>query len=326
MIKKYLIYIGITVALGVISIVIYNNDKAGTLKVESSVFAVTDTMSISTIRLSDGISELAIVRQGNGWNVNNVLHARSKAVKALLNVIANLEVSSPVSKSMLPDVLNNFTYNALLVTVESLDGVLKEYKITENDSLRIGSFAMLIGDNTPYVVRIAGYDGRISKLFPLDYRFWRDNTLFSYRLADILSVEIEYTLHPENSFAYQFFGITDMKIKQLSSHKILNIEKNTARNFLLNFSALPYQLIDKQQSKHIYDSLILQKPFCEIRVKNIENKTKTVKTYQMPDTKNLGKININFMYAIIQDDTEPVIVKYVDLDPIMKSFTDFSSK
>ena len=130
--------------------------------------------------MSDGRASVSLERQGNGWAINKGFNARPKAVKVILGVLSGIEIGSPVSKSMLEEVNKSFTVNALSVSIESSGEVIKAYRIAENDSLRIGSFAVLSGDNTPYVIRLMGYDGRITRLFPVDPQFWRDKTLFSY--------------------------------------------------------------------------------------------------------------------------------------------------
>lgn len=324
--RKYRVYIWITIILATLAVILYTIDNQGTLKVDNREFAVSDTSSVTKIKISDGKSALTLERQGIGWTVNEQFNAKPKTVKALLGVISGLEISSPVSKSMTQDIFNGFSFSALSISIESSGNVIKAYRISENDSIRIGSFALLSGDNTPYVIHIMGYEGRITKLFPVDPRFWRDKTLFSYRPADILTIEIEYPLHPENSFAYQFFSPGVMKIKSLSNNQTISIDKNKARSYLLNFSSVPFQLVESVCSKMIYDSLVSQKPFCEIRVKNSGNKVKTVRTYRIPNPKNPVSFNNNIMYALIQDDNIPIIIKYIDLDLIMRNFSDFVSK
>jgi hypothetical protein len=326
MLKKYRIYILIIFVLGVLAFVLYMNDKPGTLKVESHVFSVTDTSRVTKIILGDGKLLVTLERQGNGWVVNRGFNARPNAVKMLLNVLSGLEISSPVSKTMNDEVTKSFTTDALSVTVESSGEVIKSYRISESDSLRIGSLAILSGDNTPYVVHLTGYDGRITRLFPVDSQFWRDKTLFSYRPADVLSIDVDYSLNPENSFTYQFFGPGDMKIKSLSNNQSVTIDKSKALNFLRNFSSVPFRLVDSKNSTILFDSLNNQKPFCEIKVKDTGNQLKVVKLYQIRDVKNPGRFNVNFMYALVQDDKVPVVVKYIDLDPIMRKFSDFNGK
>ena len=326
MMKKYRIYCWITFFLIFLAVVLYITDKPGTLKVEPSAFAISDTSSLTKIQICDGATTLMLERQGDGWIVNETFNARPKAVKTLLSVISGLEVNSPVSKSMTNEVLHSFTTRSVTVSAETSRRVVKSYRISENDSLGIGSFAMFSGDNIPYIVRLMGYDGPISRLFPVNPLFWRDKSIFSFRPADILSIEIQYPSHAENSFDYQFFGPGEIKIKSESNHQTITIEKNTARNYLLGFASVPFQLIEPERAKTTFDSLALQKPFCEIKVKDTGNHIKDVRTFRIPDPKNPGSFNINFMYALIQDDKTPVIVKYVDFDPIMRKFQDFVSK
>jgi hypothetical protein len=324
--KKYRIYSWITLFLVLLAIVLYVTDKQGTLKVEPGAFAISDTSALTKIQVSDGTTTLVLERQGEVWLMNEAFNARPKAVKTLLSVLSGLEVSSPVSRSMNEAVLNSFKTGSVTVTAETSGQVVKSYRISENDSLGIGTFAMLSGDHTPYMIRLMGYNGPITRLFPVNPLFWRDKTIFSYRPADILSIETQYPFHPEYSFDYQFFGPKEIKIKSEINHQAITIDKNTARNYLLGFSSVLFQLIEPERAKVIYDSLILQKPFCEIKVKDTGNRIKDVRAFRIPDPKKSGSFNVNFMYALIQDDKIPVIVKYIDFDLIMRKFQDFASK
>jgi hypothetical protein len=321
---RYIYYLLIAAVLLVIAFVLFLKDKPGTLKVDNGAFAITDTSVVTSVRFSDGKNTILLDRSGSNWMVNRQFNARPLAIRALLNLLKSFEISAPVSNSMKHSVLGSFKKNAVSVVIESSGEVLKAYQITEDDSSKVGSFMMLKGDNEPYLMRVPEFNGRISKLFPCDPQFWRDKVIFRYTPADILSVEVDYPASPKSSFLYRFLGFSDLEIKSLNSNQSIKISKEAALTYLLNFASVPYEAQVKWRSKEIFDSLRHEKPYCQIQVKNAMNQLNIVKTYRIPVQPTKGEFDLNRMYAVHQNDTVPLLIKYIDFDPIMKEFGDFS--
>jgi hypothetical protein len=325
--KRYKYYLLLVFVFLVAAIFLFLKDKPGTLKIDRMAFSVTDTAAITAIKFSDGKNRLDIERIGSSWKVNQAFYAKPLAIKAMLYVLMNLEIKSPIPNSMEKQILQSFNNNVLTVSVESSGKELIAYRIAENNEIKIGSFMMLKDDNEPYVVKIPGYDGRISKLFPCDLQFWRDKTIFRYRPGDVLSVEVNYPDKPISSFVYQFVGAGRIQIKPLNNNnKPININKETARAFLINFASVSFMEQVKARSHAIFDSLSHQKPYCEIRVTNAATNVNILKTYWIPVHGKKEKFDLYRMYAVHQNDTVPVIVKYTDFDPIMKEYSDFLHK
>jgi len=324
--KKYLNYILIASVLVIIALVLFLKDKPGTLKVDTDAFAVKDTASITSIKINDGKNMVVLEKVGSNWQVNRQFSAKPKSIRALLGLLTSLEINSPVAKGMKASVIRSFKSKAVTVLIESEDKILKAYQITEDDSLKIGSFMLLKDDKEPYLVRVPGFDGRISKLFPCDVQFWRDKAIFKYKPADILSIEVVYPARPKASFVYLFNDFNNLEIKSLNGNKIVKINKEMARAYLLNFSSVSYETQVKWHAKEIFDSLKHEKPYCQITVKNALNQPNLLKTYRINVQSKKGEFDLNRMYAVHQNDTVPLLVKYVDFDLIMKEFSDFSSR
>lgn len=324
--KKYRNYIITSVVLLIIAIILFLKDKPGTLKVAINAFAVTDTSVVTTIKFANGRSSVLLNREEGKWKVNRQFYAKPRIVKALLGLLRNIEISAPVSKSMKASVMHGFTTNYVSVEIESDGKKLRAYRITEKDSLGIGSFMMMPDNDEPYLVHVPGYNGRISMLFPCDEQFWRDKTIFSYRPQDILSVEVDYSRDPKASFAYQFLRPDNLEIKSLHEKSSVNISKEAARIYLSRFANISYEAPVRYRTAAIFDSISHQKPYCEIKVKNAQHQINIIRTYQIPVRGNNGKFDVNRMYAVHQNDTVPVVVRYIDFDPIMKVYSDFLMK
>jgi hypothetical protein len=324
--KRYRNYIILLAILLVVAVVLYMKDRPGTLKANSKIFAVSDTSEITKIRINNGITDLTLERTGYHWQINHSFYAKPRAIKGLLHLLANLEINSPVPKSARNEVLNNFIHKSVFVKIESADHVLKSYRITEEDSMKLGSIMMLKDDEEPYVVHLRGFNGRISMFFPVDAKIWRDKTIFSYKPGDILSVAVEYPDNPRASFIYSFFGNDNIQVKSKSLNQSIKISRETAKNYLAGFASVSYLETLDNQSKLLFDSLKNQHPYCEIQVKNTTNQVNTLLAYRIPMSQQKGKFNVDKMYAVIQSDTVPVVIKYIDFDPIMKDYSDFRTQ
>lgn len=320
---KYMPYILIASILVAVAFVLFLKDKSGTLKEDTNAFAVKDTAAITTIKFNDGKNLILLEKSGNHWMVNKQFTAKPGVIKALFSVLMNLEIKSPVSNGMKTYVMNNFRKRAVTVSVESDNGTLKAFQITEDDSLRTGSYMMLKGNDDAYLMQMPGFNGRISMLFPCDIQFWRDKTIFKYTPAEISSVKVEYPSKPKASFSYQFVNFNDIEVRSGDGKEVVKISKEIARTYLMNFASVPYEAQVKHRAKQILDSLRAEKPYCQIQVKNAENELNVLRTYQIPVQSSKGKFDLNRMYAVHQNDTVPIYVKYIDLDPIMKEFRDF---
>lgn len=324
--KKYRNYIILLAVLLVVAVILYLKDKPGTLKADSKIFAVSDTSEITKIRINNGITELTLERSGYNWQINHSFNAKPRAIKGLLHLLTNLEINSPVPKTARNEVFNRFNHQSVSVTIESGSRELKSYRIAEEDSMRLGSVMILKDDAEPYVVHLRGFEGRISMLLPVDAKIWRDKTIFSYKPGDILSVKVEYPDNPRASFMYTFFGPDNIQVKSQSAKQSIKISRETAKNYLTGFASVSYlEQLDKQ-SKLLIDSLKRQHPYCEIQIKNSINQVNTVLTYRIPIPQQKGKFNVDRMYAVIQNDTVPVLIKYIDFDPIMKDYNDFRTQ
>lgn len=323
---KNLGYIAIVLVLLVVAAILYFKDSPGTLKLRNDAFAVTDTSVVTSVRFSDGKNSVTLDRNGSNWTVNRQFNARPLAVKALLGLLNSFEIGAPVSGSMQGAVNKSFEKGALSVEIESNSKILKAYQIVEDVNTKVGSFMMLRGDDEPYLVKLPGYDGRIIRLFPTNQQFWRDNIIFRYTPADILSVDVDYPSDPKASFSYQFKGPNGLEIRSRQGSKVLNISKEAARTYLMGFASVPFEMQVKNRSKEIFDSLNHAKPYCQIQVKNAGNQTNIIKTYRIAVRSQSGGFDVNRMYAVHQNDTVPLIVKFIDFDPIMKEFDDFSGR
>jgi hypothetical protein len=321
--KKYKYHLLAVAVLLVAAIIIKLNDKSGTLKASRDHFAVTDTSKIESVLIKNPAQQVLLERTTSGWQVNQKFNARRQAIKALMNQLMNIEISAPVNKSMKTIALQSFAGKGLTIIIKSTNGHEFVYQIAENDSLS-GTLAKIPDENEPYLVSLPGYRGPLTLLFPLAEEVWRDNTLYRYKPSDIISIEITYPEATASSFRYHFVSQKELRIERPDGSQPINIDKETARNYLLNFALVTWEKVRNRASKPIIDSLKLQKELCRIDIKTQAEKTNSIRLFRIPEAQKSNKFDPNKMYAVSQNDTVVMQVKYIDFDPIMKTYSDFT--
>ena len=323
--KKNLYFILVAVVLLVVA-VIYFKDKSGTLNIDSKAFSISDTAAISNITIQNNGIGLVFDRRGTTWLVNEKYKVKQRAIDALMSSLMNFEVMAPVSKNKSAQVLDNMRKRPIVITIRSYSKIVKKFYVTDGDSLHNGSYMMLDGQDKPFAVHMAGFEGRLSVFFTTDPFIWRDRVIFCYQPGEILFVEVSYPAHYTNSFVMNTSNGDHLQVKSMETNALKTVSKETAMHFLMNFAMVPFEWIYSAKIHAISDSLSRQKPYCEIRVKDTDNRINTLRTYRIPDPSRSGSFDPNKMYAIQQYDSIPLYVKFVDLDPILKTYQDFKTE
>ena len=324
--KKNYYYIGIASILLIIAAYFYCSDSTGTLSIERHAFAVLDTADISNITIENNGQKLIFDKVGKSWLIDNKYRVKKIAINSLISSLMNFEVLTLVPKKQEAKILQNMRDHPISVTIRSLDKILKKYQITDGDSLKIGSYMMLEGQERPYAVHMAGFEGRLSIFFNVNTFIWRDRVAFSYQPGEIQYVEVLYPLQTDASFTMNASGSENLLVKSVETNEVKKISEETAQNFLMRFSYVPFDWIFSGNIHSIADSIAKVKPYCEIRVKDTENRMNVLRTYRIPDKFKKGNFNPDKLYAVLQSDSIPLLVKYVDLDPIFKTYNDFKKQ
>ena len=321
--KKYIYYITLTSVLIVIAIILLLTDKKGTLKFDYTGFSVKDTLNIISIRIQKNNSFLVLERKAGRWTVNKKYNANTHLINKLLDCIRNVEVAAPVPKHMKNEIIYRMRDSSIVVSISSQSKIVRMFRFIDSQLLNGESIAIIEGENEPYVVHSSGFENKLSKIFTTNALMWRERLLFHYKPYEIKEVTLDYNQKSESSFILKVSG-EDYFLQQFPvSNKITKISKEKGLQYFLNFKSVPFHWIYPARLKYVSDSLSNQPPFCKIKVTDIDNQVNIVNIYQIPEANKKGGFNLDKMYAQFQRDSIPVIVKYIDIDPIIKEFSDF---
>jgi hypothetical protein len=323
--KKYRNYIIITAILALAALYFILKEQSGTLKLDVHYFALSDTTEISRIEISSRADTVVLQQTGDNWVVNQTYNAKIKLIKGIMGLLTTMEINAPVPKKFRQVVLNEFNRKSIHVKFESNTQTLKEFEICDIDSLQLGSFIKKPDSNDVYIVRIPGFNNPLTLFFPDNIQVWREKVIFRYKPWEILTIHVDYPSMHQASFILDLSNPKQIALRNNQNSKPVLLNKDNITPYLLNFQSIPFHSLPVYK-RGLIDSLKKSTPYCIISVKNIDNQLNKLCTYTVPTHGKSGKIDLFKMYAVIQNDTIPFILKYTDIDPVMKKFSDMGNK
>lgn len=339
----------IAILLLIISVVLVSKQSNSTFNGKESNFAVTDTSTVTKMFLADKLGNQITIEKNakNVWIVNDSLEALQEKVFSALKTLKQIKVQKPVPKAMHNNVVSRLAARSVKVEIYqtvyriNLFDVVKLFPYEKNTRTmyiggetadKLGTFFLMKGAESPYIVYIPGFRGFVSTRFTAKLSDWRTHKVFQAAIKDIDYVEIKYNREPEQSFrienienrAFKLYDIKNQKyVPQFDTIKV--IEYLTAyRNIRFD------RLLNLEMELQEQDSIRKVFPTHEITVKKISGDQQVVKTRYMPANGLLGlddkplDHNPDQMYAVINNGEDLVTIQFFVFDKILKKLGHFT--
>ncbi|OJW79637.1 MAG: hypothetical protein BGO69_12985 [Bacteroidetes bacterium 46-16] len=200
--QKTLLYLVLLAVLGFgVYYFLFSNNESG-FSSKDAAFNVRDTGVIGKIFITDNSGESVLLERSNkGWIVNKEYKAMASPINTLLQTLARQVAAYPASKKVHNNVIKDMTGNALKVELYNRSGEkMRVFYIGGQVHDDDGSYMLMEGAETPYVVKVPGFTGYLSPRYPIKIEDWRDRNVFDIPAADIRSVSVQYPSEPLNSF------------------------------------------------------------------------------------------------------------------------------
>ena len=338
--KNKTIIILAIVLIAIAVLLIWNNRYLTTLRGESADFQVWDTASITKVYLADRMDhETLLERTDQGWTLNGIYKAHPKKINQLFYTLYKVRVRMPVSVASHDNIITQMASRSTKVELYqvvpriNLFNVIKLFPhetrskvfyVGESTMDNSGTFMLREGADQAYIVYIPGFRGYISTRFTADPDDWRDHTIFHETLANIQSVTIEFGDNPMRSFRIDNTGRHQYQLTRLGDNQTLPIDTLKVINLLSSFSDVRFEaLINSTTPQQRMDSILNSQFLHRITLVNKANDTVSMKTYskrvqrilEIPEEQHA--IDVDRMYAFINDDRDFVLVQYYVFDKML---------
>ncbi|MCK4852720.1 MAG: hypothetical protein KAT31_00625 [Bacteroidales bacterium] len=327
---KYRISLLLLAVLVAVSAYLLLAKRSGTYSRSAVEFAVKDTSQILSVEISGRGEGVILVRDRHVWRVNGSTPVRKDHMSGLLVMLSRLEVNSPASRARSEEIRKQLQVAGKQVSITRVRGPVKEYTVFHDALEGDATYMMLEESDTPFRMGVRGYNRRnLAELYVTDERFWRDNVIFQY-----LPEQIEYISLQNN----------------LDRAKTYHLARNKAGDFKMSTGTVPadwFSPVEEKLHQFLgYFYLVKFEAYADLR-QNTENfyeyndepdyvvevnSTTGIKTVLrlfpvfIVDPAGNNKMDLNVLYAKIDDWEEMVVLKYLEIDPLLKDPRYFQSK
>jgi hypothetical protein len=256
----------------------------GTLKVDETAFAVTDTSNIGKIFIADmEAKKIVLERTKDGWMVNQKYQVRNDYIEKLLSTIKNVTVNYPVAGSAQSTVVKEMASNNKKIEIYDRSGrLIKSYYVGNPSLDQLGTYMMMEGAEKPYVTVIPGFQGTLDTRYSTDESQVRSGVIYNYRVNQLKSVSVSYSSKPDSSFMIEVIGPDSFQLKNNSGQVLAKYNKQKIHQYLDYYKFVNCEAFMNDLPKK--DSILQTQPICTITVTDRSNQAHTTVIYNMPRT------------------------------------------
>ncbi len=285
-------------------------------------FQVKDTKKIRRIVFRRDTTLLELQKKDGVWQVNGHWKVRPRAVKALMKVLGEMEVRSPLSGKLLRQVLDDTTSIRTEVTVYGRLLPQKRFTVYLNSGIPGGNMMRLHGKKKWYILEVPGEDFNPATLFVTDPYYWRDLTLFHYLPGEVTGVELRYGDKTKKGFRAGIDTLTGSVIFIPFDTSLAGrpVDSGKVRRFLTYFQDLSADAWDHHTTGEQVDSILKEKPLYEVKVEAAGRKTFRMLVFPLRrKDRSTGKARMDpdVARAWVDPPGEMVLIKYFRIDPFL---------
>jgi hypothetical protein len=338
----------IVIVLALIALYFTTKNRRDTLSKEIAEFAISDTASVTKLFLADmrGNSVVLTKVEPGYWTLNDTLTARIESINRLLASMLRMTIQSPVPRPSYNTVITNLATNSVKVEVYKIKpriNIFNKIKLYPREKLtkvyfvgtptadHLGTYMLMEGSETPFIVYLPGLRGYLSARFSAFPSDWRDHTIFSKNPHEIKSIQVDFPYSPEESFVLEKYNRNEMALKSLKQDKeIILFDTTRLITFINAYRNIRYEGIVEYDAPINIDSIIQSLPLHIIKVTDTTGAVQTVKTFRRA---NIGRImydeyepfeyDPDRLYALINEGKDMVLIQYFVFDPITRPLSFF---
>ncbi len=324
--KKYATYLVLLAVLVAVSVLLLTSRGKGTYRKADRDFAVRDTSAVNTVEISRESDTLILAREGSSWRVNGIYAARAERMKGLMILLSRLEVRAPAPKSGRERIAASLAAKGKNVHILLDGGTGKSYRIYY-DSTDDASYMQMARSEIPFAMDVRGYRERnLDELYVLDARYWRDNTILDFLPEQIKRVSLENMREPSSSFHLD----RDESGSFMLARRILPgswtvPDRERLAQYLHYFSNVRFESFTGMQQLSREGKSVGEEPEFILTLVSTDMHRVRIEIFTLySDDGEGGRVeDLNRVVARAGKMNESVILKYVEIDPLLKPYSYF---
>lgn len=284
---------------------------------KNSGFSSVPENSITKIELSDDQKKISLEKKEDEWKLNGYMETRTNSILFLLRVLTEISIKSPVSDELFNREVTERGIQPVRVKVYEGRRILRSFLVYKTLSNTYGNVMKLREGSRPFICHVPGFDGEIGSAFILNETFWQPFLLFKYLPSEINSVTMAFNNEPESSFLIRnsegSFSLYD------PVNKLEGWDTSRIMRYLTYFTYVPFESWASELSVREKTSISNSVPICRISLTTAKGDNDVLTLWGRTTIENgIEKADSDRLWGKTDNNDEFVIVRYIDIDPLLK--------
>ncbi len=284
----------------------------------NSDFHVEDIDRVTGVAITDATNNVGLEKKGGKWYVNGDMETRTQAMDFLLKTLKDIRIKSPVSSELFSGIYSDNNTSHIEVNVYHGNKTIRSFHIYRNNMNGMPGIMMRNKRSKPYFMHIPGYDTDPCLHFVTDERFWMPFIVFRIRPDEIDRVEFVNRSKPDSSFSIVQQG--GRKTFFSPDYQNKRADSLTINRYLSYFSYVPFETWAFDLDSARKDSIVRSEPRHELMLIDRKGDSTQLLTWPRLDEGSGGHmIDTDRLWASINGGKDLFIIKYYDMDPLIKN-------
>jgi len=309
--------ITVTTIVLLVLIVILSRERSPFGKSNSSFSSVPEK-SITRIEMSDDHSRIVLEKRDDVWILNGNRETRKNSVLFLLKILSDISIKSPVSEELFNREINELGIRPVRVKVYEGRKILKSFLVYKTSANSYGNVMKLREGSKPFICYVPGFDSDIGSAFTLKEAFWQPFTLFRHLPSEISSVTVTHINDPGSSFMIRndegSLSLYD-PVNKLAGWDTSRIMRYLTYFANVSFESWALELSDREKT-NIADSV----PAYRISLLSVQESSIVLTLWIRKTVENgVEKTDSDRLWGRTEGSNDFVVVRYMDIDPLLKN-------
>jgi len=287
-------------------------------------FRLRDTADIRRIEIEKQDDKLLLTRHENMWLIGEKYKANQLVINNILRIMQQLNIKNPVSLGMKDSILNRLKNKGTKLSFYSRSKQLA-MTVLPYPADKTAVYALLENSNKPFVIYMPAYSYSLTKTFTTKMNYWRNRIIFQYQLHEIADISIDYKGKPNKSFLLhreeEGFSLYRNNLKG-----VFGVDKETASFYLSGFNYLTFSGIEDNISAKKRDSILNSEAEMTIILRSKKKEVINLKLFLKASKNPNEAYDLDKLYGNLNGDSTLLIIKYYDIDPILKEYDYFRKR
>jgi hypothetical protein len=291
----------------------------------NSSFASEPKEEITRVEFSGEGKKLTLEKKGESWLINGKTEARKSGVFFIIRVLKEIKIKSPVSPELFKSEISSKNIIPVKVRVYEKHKLLKTFLVYKTGSDVYGNIMKIKESSKPFIVYVPGYEGDIGSGFTYNELFWKPFTVFNLLPSEIASVDFKNLSDTLSSFSI----ISKSHHYSLSgpAGNLTGWDSSLVARYISYFAWVPFESWAFGTGEAEKKSIESRQPLYRISVNTTSGRKRVLTLWARTTGKDgTQTIDSDRLLGRTEDQDELFIMRYFDIDPLIKKRSYFFPK